>query len=475
MKIDEFGRSIKAKYPEYKDVDDTVLGQKMLAKYPEYKSKIDTPEPQFGSAMWTSRNLNKEPGMLQSAASAIGTAAPIVGGTLGDVIGSVVGKGAEGAAGGTGAGLAIGEVIKDVAGVQDKSQQQQAAEAFEKPAAAYAVSKATPLVTRAGGKLLSGAKSALGTLAEKSGVAGFADDVSRAAVNKLTAISQPEYEKFALSAGRDLPEVAGEWLKKSGGDLNKLVGTAKDRFSSGILHFEQKAAEEAIQKTIKNSGDEIIASTDDIVGGLARNIEELNGIAGNESKVGAIQKFIEQTKNLYPNGFTAKDLLKYKRASTAKFGDKVLNTSVGDSALQQAQVDTGNAARAILKSKFPDIAEQLQKEQEIIHLIPILRQQIGKDAVSKSALPEAVNKLHITRPGTFLQAAMDLPAATRFSASGAYPGQQVVNNPTLQQAGKVGLNLLKQGAVNQTFDKRDLQGGGGLGLDIKKTPKYLYK
>ena len=37
MTIQQFGASIKAKYPEYKDVDDATLGQKMLEKYPEYK------------------------------------------------------------------------------------------------------------------------------------------------------------------------------------------------------------------------------------------------------------------------------------------------------------------------------------------------------------------------------------------------------------------------------------------------------
>lgn len=41
MNVAEFGASIKAKYPQYKDVDDEVLGQKMLEKYPQYASKVD--------------------------------------------------------------------------------------------------------------------------------------------------------------------------------------------------------------------------------------------------------------------------------------------------------------------------------------------------------------------------------------------------------------------------------------------------
>lgn len=315
----------------------------------------------------------------------------------------------------------------------------------------------------------------VGYLAEKTGVSGLANNVSRAAVNKLTAISQPEYEKFALSAGRDLPEVAGEWMKKSGGNLNKLVGSAKNRFSEGMLHTEKKVAEDAIQQTVKNSGNAVIAATDDIVGGLAKNVDDLSGIAGNEDKVAAITKFIEDTKKLYPNGFTAKDLLRYKRAADAKFGEQALTTTMGDSALQQAQVDTGNAARNILKRIFPDIAENLQKEQEIIHLIPILRQQIGRDAVSKTALPEAFSKLHVTRPGTLVQTIMDIPAVTRFSASGSLPipgaktatgvANTTLNSPIFQRG------ILSPGIVNATQSQPG--GGGRLGLNIP--PKYSYK
>lgn len=41
VKPQEFAARIKAKYPEYKDVDDLVLAQKMVEKYPEYADKVD--------------------------------------------------------------------------------------------------------------------------------------------------------------------------------------------------------------------------------------------------------------------------------------------------------------------------------------------------------------------------------------------------------------------------------------------------
>lgn len=41
--IDQFGATIKAKHPEYKDIPDAQLGQKVLAKYPQYQDMIAPP------------------------------------------------------------------------------------------------------------------------------------------------------------------------------------------------------------------------------------------------------------------------------------------------------------------------------------------------------------------------------------------------------------------------------------------------
>ena len=40
LDVNEFANKIKAKYPEYKDVDNNLLAEKMIEKYPEYKGKV---------------------------------------------------------------------------------------------------------------------------------------------------------------------------------------------------------------------------------------------------------------------------------------------------------------------------------------------------------------------------------------------------------------------------------------------------
>src|SRR6185312_639787 len=46
LSVPDFSARIKAKYPEYKDMDDLDLAQKVAAKYPEYQSTVAWPQPQ---------------------------------------------------------------------------------------------------------------------------------------------------------------------------------------------------------------------------------------------------------------------------------------------------------------------------------------------------------------------------------------------------------------------------------------------
>lgn len=49
MNTEEFGKTIKAKHPEYQDMSDFDVGTKMLSKYPQYKDMVDGNETSLGS------------------------------------------------------------------------------------------------------------------------------------------------------------------------------------------------------------------------------------------------------------------------------------------------------------------------------------------------------------------------------------------------------------------------------------------
>lgn len=85
MTPQEFSKKIKEKYPEYQNVDDTVLAQKMVAKYPEYQSKVSF------QATSTAPTLPPQKSFLQKAAGV--TDAIFGGGKVGELIGNQAAKG----------------------------------------------------------------------------------------------------------------------------------------------------------------------------------------------------------------------------------------------------------------------------------------------------------------------------------------------------------------------------------------------
>src|SRR5262245_24670469 len=46
--VAELGRRVKAKYPQYANIDDAELGRRVRAKYPQYANFTDTPAVPLG-------------------------------------------------------------------------------------------------------------------------------------------------------------------------------------------------------------------------------------------------------------------------------------------------------------------------------------------------------------------------------------------------------------------------------------------
>jgi hypothetical protein len=49
LSVDDFAKKIKAKYPDYANIDNTELAQKIIAKYPEYGEHVDIPKKGSGA------------------------------------------------------------------------------------------------------------------------------------------------------------------------------------------------------------------------------------------------------------------------------------------------------------------------------------------------------------------------------------------------------------------------------------------
>lgn len=74
MTIDEFGRSVKAKYPSYNNIDDAELGRKVLEKYPVYRDRVNDSSPTTGSPQMPATPPQQQKGVLERAAGTVNNA-----------------------------------------------------------------------------------------------------------------------------------------------------------------------------------------------------------------------------------------------------------------------------------------------------------------------------------------------------------------------------------------------------------------
>lgn len=66
MNYNEFAEKIKAKYPDYKDVDNRVLAEKMIEKHPDYKGVVEFDVPAATQEDPKFYELEKQPGLPRS-------------------------------------------------------------------------------------------------------------------------------------------------------------------------------------------------------------------------------------------------------------------------------------------------------------------------------------------------------------------------------------------------------------------------
>ena len=103
MTLEQFGQTIKQKYPQYNDLPDIELGQKMLEKYPQYSDMVEIPVPEqpkrlikiVGEDLSQREQAIKTEfqrgmaGEISPARSAVRTIGQVAGG-IGDIVGQAI-------------------------------------------------------------------------------------------------------------------------------------------------------------------------------------------------------------------------------------------------------------------------------------------------------------------------------------------------------------------------------------------------
>lgn len=60
MTVEQFGQSVKAKYPQYANIPDAELGTKTLEKYPQYKNRVNVSQPQLIEPLTAENQVKKD-------------------------------------------------------------------------------------------------------------------------------------------------------------------------------------------------------------------------------------------------------------------------------------------------------------------------------------------------------------------------------------------------------------------------------
>lgn len=244
--------------------------------------------------------------------------------------------------------------------------------------------------------------------------------------NAFKGVKQFISNKMAQGYGKASPSLYQRAIEEHGIDLNKIIkkyvpagsnyddmlGLSNQRGSGGIIGEKMQQAEQRIDEAIKSSGITIKVSGSDLIKELTKQQKSLRQTVGNKTNIDALNTIINETKQLFKNGITAKKLLSMKRAADNKFGSAIVDENTG-SVAAQAQKILANFARSKLKTILPTVKKALDEETELYTLKEVLNRARGTASTQGSEI----------RVGQF-QSLLDLVNPFKY-------GSAVANTPKL--------------------------------------------
>lgn len=251
----------------------------------------------------------------------------------------------------------------------------------------------------------------------------LAKSFGRESAAKVSKATPSAFQK-AAEKGIDINESIAKYMP-AGSNIDDMVGSVSQRGKGGIISNLIKESESQINDVLKQSGDDIVASTDDILNPLIQQRQQLAGVPGNKTKVDALDEFIKETQKLFPDGFSAKKLLEIKRVFDDKFGKSVVDDT-GGAVISDAQKKMANTARQILKDKFGDIADALDVESELYTLRPILNRAKAIGETQGSTIRRgSLAAVDVTRPGSILDVITAQPRVSSVLAKAQTAGEKI--------------------------------------------------
>lgn len=267
-----------------------------------------------------------------------------------------------------------------------------------------------------GGAATAGILGGAGKILGETGKA-LVGKVAEEGSQRLGKASPAVWRKIAEEKGIDLNNLISKYTPANS-TLDDLLGKV-GKNNEGHLGQTLKTAEDQIQTVVKNAGNNVRISGDEFVSALQKERKALGNTIGNEDRKTALDSLVNETKALFKNGRTVKQLLDMKRAADSKFGRSVVEEEKG-SVATSAQKMLGNVARAKLKQMFPEIADALETQSEVLTLSPVLEhaRAINNTQGSQIRIGD-MGGIDLMKPGTWIApvVGMDRVASTMTKAT----------------------------------------------------------
>lgn len=195
--------------------------------------------------------------------------------------------------------------------------------------------------------------------------------VSSKASQAFTKATPSAFNKIVVQHGKDINNLAQKYVP-SGAGYDDMLGAISQRGKGGIIGNNLSSAEQIIKETADTAGKNFRIKPEDLLKNLEKQRKIISTEIGGAPRLKALDLAIEQVKEKYKSGATLKQSLDTLRYANKKFGESVIKTKASDAIAGAVQKAEANALGSTIKKIFPDIADALDTQSELLTLRPIL-------------------------------------------------------------------------------------------------------
>jgi len=294
----------------------------------------------------------------------------------------------------------------------------------------------------------------------KKGLGKLGDMTANRAAQGINKATPTMFNNAVEQHGIDLGKLTQKYVPP-GSSYDDLIGGISDRGNGGSFNEILNKAEDQIQSTSKAAGTNVKISGDDLIAALKQEAAKMKGQLGGGAREEALNEIIKQAESKYSKGMTVSQGIKTLRYANNKFGKNIVDVAPSDAVANAAQKLEANVMRTTLKTMFPDLANALDTQSEILTLRPLINRarSIANTQGSQIRVGAFKSLTDLINPFAYTDAVMNTPQlASRFLGKGglgANPAAAKISQNILPKvASSTAIGLLNNGD-NQTYNKQD--------------------